>query len=125
MFHDTNQETVLGDVHVPARSTVVVLMRPPVRDPGRFADPHAFRPERWLGSGEGVHDASSHIPFGTGPRLCPGRTLALLEMKVVLATLYGSFDVVRDGPGDAVRERFAFTMSPVGLRVRLGRRSST
>ena len=59
------------------------------------------------------------MPFGSGPRLCPGRTLALLEMKLVLATLFRNFDVERDGRAGDVREHFSFTMSPVGLRVRL------
>jgi hypothetical protein len=44
-------------------------------------------------------------------------------MKVVLATIYKNFDVVRDGAAGDVKERFSFTMSPVGLRVRLRRRS--
>ena len=63
------------------------------------------------------------MPFGSGPRICPGRSLALLEMKVVLALLYKSFTVTREGSADGVREAFAFTMSPRGLRVRVARRS--
>jgi cytochrome P450 len=97
---------------------VATLMRPPVHDPRHFADPLVFRPERWT-LPEGAHEPQALMPFGSGPRLCPGRTLALLEMKVLLAALYGRFDVERDGDGAAVRERFAFTMSPDGLRVRL------
>jgi hypothetical protein len=34
------------------------------------------------------HDAHVAFPFGSGPRVCPGRSLALLEMQVVLALLY-------------------------------------
>ncbi|MGH9370458.1 MAG: cytochrome P450, partial [Vicinamibacterales bacterium] len=37
----------------------------------------------------------AHIPFGSGPRLCPGRSLASLETRVALATLYKNFDVER------------------------------
>jgi cytochrome P450 len=59
------------------------------------------------------------MPFGSGPRICPGRSLALLEMKVVLALLYGSFDVERAGAATDVEERFSFTMMPEGLAVRL------
>jgi hypothetical protein len=44
-------------------------------------------------------------------------------MKMLLAMLYGAFDVERVGDGEAVREAFSFTMSPIGLRVRLRRRS--
>jgi cytochrome P450/nitrite reductase/ring-hydroxylating ferredoxin subunit len=119
IFHETNAETVLGDVLLPARTPVVVLPRPATRDPGNFEQPEAFLPERWLETGSGAHEPSTHIPFGSGPRLCPGRTLALLEMKVVLAALFKSFDVERVGAAAGVRERFAFTMSPVGLEVRV------
>jgi hypothetical protein len=37
--------------------------------------------------------------------------------------LYRNFNVERVGGGEGVRERFAFAMSPVGLKVRLRRRS--
>jgi cytochrome P450 len=112
-------DTVLGDLLLPAGTAVATLLRPPVRDGRRFSAPEAFRPERWLERDEAPHDAHVNLPFGSGPRLCPGRTLALVEMKVALAALYGTFDVEREGESTAVRERYAFTMSPAGLRVRL------
>jgi cytochrome P450/nitrite reductase/ring-hydroxylating ferredoxin subunit len=120
-FNETNVDTALGDLFLPAGTPVVVLARAQAHDPKSFAEPRAFRPERWLAP-EGAHDVLAHIPFGSGPRLCPGRTLALLEIKVVLAALYKRFTVEREGPSGAVRERFAFTMFPEGLVVRLARR---
>jgi cytochrome P450 len=59
------------------------------------------------------------MPFGSGPRICPGRSLALLECRVALATLFRSFAVERIGPASSVHEFFSFTMAPRGLRVRL------
>src|SRR5271165_1487645 len=73
----------------------------------------------------GAHEPSVHIPFGSGPRICPGRVHALLEMKMLLAMLYKTFDVERAGEANSVRERNAFVMTPVGVRVRLRRRSRT
>ena len=122
LFHDTNVETVLGDVRLPPRTTVVLLTRLAALAAEHFDDPTAFHPGRWVGPPAGAHDPSVHIPFGSGPRLCPGRTLALLEMNVVLSTLYGNFDVERVGRSADVREVMAFTMYPDGLRVRLRRR---
>ena len=118
-----NRDTVLGDVAIPPGQSVCLLMRRPAAAPEHFADPGAFRPGRWLQRTEGqAHDPSAHMPFGSGPRLCPGRSLALLEMRVALGTLYRSFTVERVGERAGVTERFAFTMAPVGLRVRLARR---
>ena len=33
------------------------------------------------------------MPFGAGPRICPGCYLAPLEMKVAMTTLLGRFDI--------------------------------
>jgi cytochrome P450/nitrite reductase/ring-hydroxylating ferredoxin subunit len=125
MLFEANHDTMVGDIPVPKGQWVTLLTRPPAVDRAHFADPEQFRPERWLeeSSGVGPHEPSAHMPFGSGPRICPGRSLALLEMKLVLAMLYGAFDVERVGEGAAVQEQFSFTMSPAGLRVRLGLRN--
>jgi hypothetical protein len=48
--------------------------------------------------------------------------LALLEMRVALATLSRTFSFERIGERADVEERFAFTMGPRRLRVRVRRR---
>jgi cytochrome P450 len=121
---DTNEATTLGDLALPAGQAVALLMRQPAVSAEHFVDPAAFRPERWLApAGSGPHDPSALLPFGSGPRLCPGRALALLEMRVALATLSGAFSLERVGRRAEVTERFAFTMGPRGLRIRLRRRA--
>jgi cytochrome P450 len=122
---ETNVATVLGDVALSVGQRVALLMRTPAVSAQRFADPAAFRPERWLEpTTDGAHDTGALMPFGSGPRLCPGRALALLEMRVALATLGASFDLERLGERRGVSERFAFTMGPRGLRIRLRPRAS-
>ena len=44
------------------------------------------------------------MPFGAGPRICPGRYLALLEIKMVMAMLLGR---LRDRRGHHARRRGA------------------
>lgn len=123
-FLEANRDVVIGDVSIPRGTWVSLLMRPPATDDRHFEQAAAFRPERWLDEGPArvAHEPSAHMPFGSGPRICPGRTLALLEMKMVLSMLFGAFDVERVGEAGDVRELFAFTMAPVGVRVRLRRR---
>ena len=120
---EANVDTTLGDFFVPKGTRFSVLLRPAAIDQENFIDPLAFRPERWLEGASGTHNASALIPFGSGPRMCPGRSLALLEMKTLLSTLYKNFELERVGASEDVSELFGFTMSPANLRVRLNARA--
>jgi cytochrome P450 len=54
---------------------VIALIGAANRDPGRFPDPDTFD----IGRREG-----SHLSFGSGPHVCIGAGLSLLEADVVL-----------------------------------------
>ena len=118
LFLENTRDVVIGDVAVPAGTWFGLLTRPAVLQDARFDSAAEFKPERWLAQTSAAHhDAGAHMPFGSGPRICPGRSLALLEMKLLLSMLYNSFDIERVNPD--VSELFAFTMTPVGITVRL------
>jgi cytochrome P450/nitrite reductase/ring-hydroxylating ferredoxin subunit len=121
---EANEEMVIDDVLVPQGTWVDLMTRLPALDDANFGEAEQFRPERWLEERPHAcpHVPSASMPFGSGPRICPGRSLALLEMRVVLATLVRNFDLERVGAAKDVREHFAFTMAPRGLRVRLSER---
>lgn len=122
-------DVTVGDVRVPEGTVVVSLLR---RD--SVSDDHvpraaAFEPDRWLVEGGPSRLAGAakrtSMPFGAGPRICPGRYLALLEMKMALATLLGRFDIASVDTPDGLepREHLSFTMTPVGLSMRLALRA--
>jgi cytochrome P450/nitrite reductase/ring-hydroxylating ferredoxin subunit len=126
LFLEPRHDTRLGNLAVPQGTLVVLAIRAPAVDPAHFGDPDTFRPTRWMDEAAtgGAHDPGAHQPFGSGPRICPGRTLALLEMRLALATLYQNFDVERIGHARDVKEVFSFTMMPAGLTVRLRLRAA-
>jgi cytochrome P450 len=121
-------DTVIGDVAVPANTLVWSVLRHDSVDERYFPGGSAFRPERWLESEATAPQAASakriSMPFGGGPRVCPGRYLALLEIKMAMAMLLTSFDIESlDTPdGEEAQEVMSFTMSPVDLRMRLRER---
>lgn len=80
----SHQADVIGGHEVPAGTLVIVSPWLLHRRADPWADPLAFRPERFLDAGAG---RSGYLPFGQGPRLCIGRELALGEMVVVLSRL--------------------------------------
>ncbi len=118
-------DTMLGDVRIPAGTRIFGTVRHDSMQSQHFPDPQMFSPERWMADGHPGQIASSakrvSMPFGAGPRMCPGRNLALLEMKMAMSMLLRNFDIERVAPaeGGTVRELLAFTMAPYGLRMRL------
>ncbi len=120
------KDCVVSGVAVPTGTLVFCLMRPGGLDARNFAEPMRFDPQRWLsGAGAGAQAFSSSkrvvMPFGAGPRMCPGRYLALAEIKMVMAMLLANFDIaeVSTPDGDEPQERISFTMYPVGLKMKL------
>src|SRR5574341_1789262 len=101
------------------------LMRSSPTDERRFPGAEMFDPSRWLSGPSASSAKRVAMPFGAGPRICPGRYLALAEIKMVIAMLFAGFEVMAvDTPdGGEARERLALTMSPMGLRMRLRERS--
>lgn len=83
---------------VPAGTTVAVPPWVSTHSALHFHEPEAFRPERWLDTNarysEDHHDAS--LPFGTGPRVCIGRNLAHMEMRLITANMLWNYDMGLD-----------------------------
>ena len=90
-----------------------------------FDKPNVFSPERWL-DGElsaGDDPARKLFPFGGGPRFCPGRFLALAEVKMVTSMLARSFSLTFDRNAPPVKEMFTFTVTPSSLPIKLSLRT--
>lgn len=116
---EAKKDTIVGDIAVPAGTLVWNVLRHDSMSDKHVSDPDAFKPERWLIENNGLKHLST--PFGSGPRVCPGRYLALLEIKMAMAMLLHSFEIdsVDTPDGQPARELMAFTMGPVGLTMRL------
>ena len=88
---------VAGHV-LPAGTVVSIPQWATYQSPTNFYQPQEFHPDRWLG---GESNASSPYtgdrkdafnPFSLGPHNCPGRALAHLETRLILAKLVWHFD---------------------------------
>ena len=115
------RDSVIGDVRIPKGGLVWCVMRHDSVSDSHVPQAGQFDPERWLRRGDGAMDKHVSMPFGAGVRTCPGRYLALLEIKLAGAMLLSSFDIASLDTVDGAEpeELMAFTMSPVGLRMRL------
>ncbi|TAE58180.1 MAG: cytochrome P450 [Nostocales cyanobacterium] len=60
------------------------------RRPDLYSEPDKFKPERFL---ERQYSQYEYLPFGGGNRRCIGAAFAMLEMKLVLATIMSQMDL--------------------------------
>jgi cytochrome P450/nitrite reductase/ring-hydroxylating ferredoxin subunit len=124
---ETNVEVEIDGLQIPPKTSIILLTRPGVLQEHHFPQAEAFRPERWLAapSSRNIEAHKAFMPFGSGPRLCPGRSLALLEMTTALAMTCRNFDLTKASPAQPVHELFAFTMMPMHLSVRFSPRGTS
>ena len=117
-------DAVINGCLIPKGTPIMMLVRRMATRDENFGEGARFDPGRWLVPPESrtcPHDRRAFVPFGGGPRLCPGRSLALLQIRTVLAMLCRNFQVEPVHGGKEVDEHLAFTMMPSNLSVRMSR----
>ncbi|KAH8400073.1 hypothetical protein KR215_006402 [Drosophila sulfurigaster] len=63
-------------------------------DPNYYAEPHEFRPERFLNGGlKRYQQLGVFLGFGNGPRQCVGIRLGLTQTKAAIAAIVRRFEV--------------------------------
>ncbi|WP_437674070.1 cytochrome P450 [Sorangium sp. So ce131] len=121
LFLEACADTALGPVQLGAGARMILLTRQVGLKEESFHDATSFLPERWLTprpADAGKHDPRAALAFGSGPRVCPGRALSLVESAMVGAMVARDLDVSLVDPGRPVKELLGFTMKPEGLVVR-------
>jgi len=87
--HESSADCKVGGYDVPRGTLLIVNAYAIHRDPAVWEYPAEFRPERFE---DGKAEGRLLMPFGMGRRKCPGETLALRTIGLVLGTLIQCFD---------------------------------
>ena len=74
-----------------------------------YPEPKQFKPERFL---ERQFSPAEFIPFGGGNRRCIGYALAMLEMKLVLATILSKYELTLANKKPEKPSRRGVTLAP-------------
>jgi len=113
----------LGGYQVPKGSLVNAFVYALHRDPRFFDDPESFKPERFAPGWEDRIPRYAYLPFGGGPRVCIGNGFAMMEARLILATM-AQRDRWSLEPGQTIVPVQLVTLRPkYGMRMRLTRRS--
>ncbi len=116
-------EDRLGPWRIPAGTIVAVSSWMMHRHPSLWDDPLRFDPERFSPDNSAGRPKHAYLPFGAGPRICIGNHFALMEAKIILATIIQRYQIEVLDPDDIAFDP-KVTLRPVGgMPARLRRRS--
>jgi cytochrome P450 len=114
------QAVELGTYRLPKGSWVYLMPYATQRDPRFFSDPEVFDPERFAPERSAHIVSYAFFPFGAGPHVCIGQSLAMQEMVLVLATVMREYELILVSPGDEIEPEVRLSIRPKGgLPMRL------
>lgn len=118
----TSRECEIGGYCVPSGCSVFMPLWVMHRSDRYFEQPEVFNPERWAGDLEKQLPRGVYLPFGNGPRTCIGKSFALMETVLLLATITQKFEIALV-PGQTILPEPTITLQPQnGIKVVVKRR---
>jgi cytochrome P450 len=81
------EDVELGGTLFPKGTIFLISQYVMHRDPRYFPDPERFDPERFTAEAEKALPRYAYFPFGAGSRVCIGNGFAMMEARLILATM--------------------------------------
>jgi cytochrome P450 len=105
----TKEPVKIGEIEYPPGVALLASAYLVHTDPDIYPEPHALRPERFVGNSPGTY---TWIPFGGGRRRCLGASFAMQEMKIVVASVLRRYAIAPAADRPEYTARRSITFSP-------------
>jgi cytochrome P450 len=113
------EDVHIGGYKVPKGSLVTVNTYALHHDPRFFDEPERFNPERFSAGWEERIPRYAFLPFGGGPRVCIGNGFAMMEARLILATIVQRCQLSLE-PGQEIVPMQLVTVRPKhGIKMRM------
>jgi cytochrome P450 len=126
-IRESQAPSQLGESRCPMGALLAISPWVIQRHEQHWSEPNRFRPERFLANQANEEEKQwardAYLPFGLGPRKCPGAAFALQEALLVLAELVSRYELLGE-PGQEPDLVGNLTLrSRNGVQLRLRRRA--
>ena len=121
LYLESYEDEVVEGYQIPKGTVMQGLLAHQGHSSDLFENADLFQPHRWLNLSDEQRKRYQQqlMPFGAGPRQCPGRQLAFIEMKIALIELLRQFQFLRKDGQAPAKETLAFTVIPTELNVNI------
>ncbi|WP_129113861.1 cytochrome P450 [Halegenticoccus tardaugens] len=113
MAREPRLDVRLGGYRIPKGAGVLLSQWVTHRDPRWYTEPETFDPDRWQTERRATRPGYAYFPFGGGPRVCIGKTIAVIEIKLILATILRQYRFER-ASDEPIELEPVVTMQPKG-----------
>ncbi|RIB30943.1 cytochrome P450 [Gigaspora rosea] len=99
-----------------------------MNDPNHWKEPNKFNPDRFLNEENGGTDEFSkickngYVPFGGGLRICPGRILAVIELKMLIVLFFRKYDIELVNENEPIKYVYRATYRVHDLMIRISQK---
>ena len=125
-IRESQAPSQLGESRCPMGALLAISPWVIQRHEQHWSEPNSFRPERFLGDqaseAEKQWAKDAYLPFGLGPRKCPGAAFALQEALLVLAELVSRYELLPEAGQEPQLVGNLTLRSRNGVQLRLRRR---
>jgi cytochrome P450 len=110
---EAREDVQIGGWDVPKGASVNLPVFLTHRNAQWWPDPLRFDPERFSPTNEATIKKAAYMPFGGGPRVCIGNSFAMMEARLLLATIASRY-TLHLAPGQRVGYKPLITLVPDG-----------
>lgn len=116
------EDLELAGYLVPRGSSIAISSYAMHHNPDFFPEPEMFDPDRFTPEREAQIPRYAYLPFSAGPRVCIGNVFAMIESRIILASILQGWKLSLP-PGRKVKAEQLFTIRPQGgLRMIVNKR---
>jgi cytochrome P450 len=113
------EDVHIGGYDVPKGSLVTVNTFALHHDPRFFDEPERFNPDRFSAGWEERIPRYAFLPFGGGPRVCIGNGFAMMEARLILATMVPRCQLTLEPGQDIVPMQLVTVRPKHGIRMKM------
>lgn len=113
------EDVTFADYTFPKRTNFMLIPYVIHRDARWFDNPERFDPERFNAQNEPNIPRYAYLPFGGGARICIGNSFALMEAKIILASIVQRFELTRTQTQPVQHEALVTLRPKGGMPMRL------
>ncbi|CAG8497820.1 16964_t:CDS:2 [Funneliformis caledonium] len=114
-YRMNTKEEILNGYVIPAETQIYIHHYGMNMHEAHWSNPEIFNPDRFLNDRE----KSMNFQFGGGIRMCPGRNLAMMELKAFMVLMYRKYDIELVDKNAPLKTHYSIIRHCDELKVRI------